>query len=215
MEYTNLPQQLFQRKARSRLGCLGQLLMLALILVGVGLLYAVLTPWAFFMGGNFHPLGYWEGWGLMKSKTAGDYVLFVRLSPTVYGHQMFPAWDLKGNAYLCTPKGERFTLRLGGDMPRKFYVNSLGQPIHLWMDNWRATLPVGAQRRPSIRIDGHWAPSEVIADDHKSLSTAFLPDGTLRAHGSYANSSQTELIQVTLHEGSYSSFEAACQASRH
>jgi hypothetical protein len=77
MQNANLPGQLFQKKARSRLGCLGQLLMLALILVGVGLLYAILTPWAFFMGGNFHPLGSWAGWGLMKSKTAGDYVLFL------------------------------------------------------------------------------------------------------------------------------------------
>ena len=150
----------------------------------------------------------------MKSRTAGDYVLFVRLSPTVRGHQMFPAWDLKGNAYLCTPKGERFTLRLGGDMPRKFYVNSMGQPIHLWMDNWRATLPVGAQTQPYIRVDGHWAPSEVIGDDHKSISAAFQPDGTLKPR-TYVVPSQAELIQVTLHEGSYSSFEAACRTSRH
>ena len=178
MENTNLPQQLFQRKARSRLGCLGQLLMLALILVGVGLLYAVLTPWAFFMGGNFHPLGYWEGWGLMKSKTAGDYVLFVRLSPTVYGHQMFPAWDLKGNAYLCTPKGERFTLRLGGDMPRTFSVNSMGPPIHLWMDNWRATLPVGANTDPIIRVAGPLAPSDGIGAARHGLPCAFQLAGT-------------------------------------
>jgi hypothetical protein len=215
MQNANLPGQLFQKKARSRLGCLGQLLVLGLILVGVGLLYAVLTPWAFFMGGNFHPLGSWAGWGVMKSKTAGNYLLFVRISPAIRGHQMFPAWDVKGTGYLCTPKGERFTLKLGGDMPRKFWVNSLGQPVHLWMDNWRVTLPIGAQRRPYIRIDGHWAPSEVIGDDHKSISGAFLPDGTLRPHGSYPSASQTELIPVTLHEGSYSSFEAACRASRH
>ncbi len=45
--------------------------MLALIgiCVAVLLIYAALNPWAFFMGGSFHPLGYWEGWGLMKSKT--------------------------------------------------------------------------------------------------------------------------------------------------
>ena len=59
----------------------------------------------------------------MKSKTAGNYVLFVRLSPTTHGHDTFPAWDVKGTGYLCTPKGERFTLKIGGDMPRKFYVN--------------------------------------------------------------------------------------------
>ncbi len=215
MQNANLPGQLFQKKARSRLGCLGQLLFLGLILVGVLAIYVALTPWAFFMDGNFHLMGDWQGWGLMKSKTAGNYVLFVRISPTAHGRDLFPAWDLKGTGYLCTPKGERFTLKIGGDMPRKFYLNSMGQPIHLWMDNWRVTLPIGAQTRPRIRIDGHWAPSEIIADDHKSLSAAFLPDGTLRPHGSHVSPSQTELIQVTLHEGSYSSFKDACQTVRH
>ena len=38
MQNANLPEQLFRKKARSRLGCLGQLLVLGLILVGVGLL---------------------------------------------------------------------------------------------------------------------------------------------------------------------------------
>jgi hypothetical protein len=203
------------KRPRFRLGCLGQMFTLIVLLIVVGLIYAALNPWAFFLGGNFHPLGYWQGWGRMHSKTAGDYFLYINISPVTYKHEMLPVWDVKGNSYLCTPKREIFHLHLGGDMPRKFYVNSLGQPIRLWMSNWRELLPVSQQPRPSFRLWGHWATGELIADDHKTLSTAFFPDGTLRPHGSYPKPSQTEDIQVTMHEGSYSQFKSACRESRH
>ncbi|MHB8411762.1 MAG: hypothetical protein ACYDDI_07410 [Candidatus Acidiferrales bacterium] len=202
------------KRRGSRSGCLGQIFTLIGLLIVVGLIYAAFNPWAFFMGGNFHPLGYWQGWGRMHSKTAGDYFLYIDISPVTYRHEMLPAWDVKGNGYLCTPKGEQYHLHMGGDMPRKFYVNSLGQPIRLWMSNWRELLPIGQQTRPSFRLWGHWGTGELIADDHRSLSAAFLPDGTLRPHGSHVLPSQTEDMQVTLREGTYSEFEVACRTSR-
>ena len=134
-----------------------QWLVLFLALVFVGAVYVGLYPWAFFMGGNFHPLGYWTGWGRIHSKSAGDYFLYVTLSPVTYGHETFPAWDVKGTGNLCTPKGERFRLRLGGDMPRKFYVNSVGQPIRLWCppSRWH---PLGAADAPGGVIACHRCP---------------------------------------------------------
>jgi hypothetical protein len=185
-----------------------------LLLIAVGAIYVGMYPWAFFMGGNFHPLGYWSGWGRLHSKTAGDYFLYVTFSPVTYGHEVFPAWDVKGTGNLCTPKGELFRLRVGGDMPRKFYVRSMGQPISLWAENWRATMPVGAKREPHFQLRGRWGNAELVTDDQKTLSQAFFPDGTLRPHGSYAVASQTEDIEVTLHEGTYSQWKAACSAAR-
>lgn len=199
------------KRPRRRLTGVKQWLVLFLALVFVGAVYVGLYPWAFFMGGNFHPLGYWSGWGRMHSKSAGDYFLYVTLSPVTYGHETFPAWDVKGTGNLCTPKGESFRLRLGGDMPRKFYVNSVGQPISLWMANWRETLPVGAEKRPSFNLWGHWGEREIVADDRKTLSKAFLPDGTLRPNGSRIAPSNTEDIQFILREGSYGDFERACR----
>jgi hypothetical protein len=86
-----------------------QLPALALICVAVGLLYVALFPWAFFMGGKFHPLPYWHGWGRLHSRTAGDYLLYVSIYPeTRSTGALMPSTPVKGDAYLCTPKGERF-----------------------------------------------------------------------------------------------------------
>jgi hypothetical protein len=198
---------------RRRLTGAKQWLVLLFILILVGAIYIGMYPWAFYMGGDFHPLGIWSGWGRIHSKTAGDYFLYVTFSPVTYGHETFPAWDVKGTGNLCTPKGEFFRLRVGGDMPRKFYVNSVGQPIRLWMDNWRSTLPVGEEKRPSFSLWGRWGEREIAANDRGTLSKAFLPDGTLRPQKSRLLPSETEEIQVTLHEGSYGDFESACVRS--
>lgn len=197
---------------RLRLGCMGQIVLLSLLLVFVGALYVALNPWAFFMGGNFHPLGYWHGYGRMHSRTAGDYFLFLQIYPNMHNRgAIIPGNPIKGDAYLCTPKGERFYLTMGGGMPWGYYVNTLGKPIHLYMSR---PSPILADTRPSLKFSGQWGQGELSADDHKSLSMAFLPDGTLRPKGSRVLPEQTEDIQVTLREGSYSEFKVACAAHR-
>jgi len=183
-----------------------------LLLIAVGVMYAALNPWAFFMGGNFHPLGYWEGWGRMHSNTAGDYFLYVMIYPSMRrGSSIVPAEAVKGNARLCTPKGESFYLNLGGGMPWGYYVNSLGKSIHIYMYRYRTFSP---DDRPSFELYGKWGQGELIADDRKTISKAFLPDGTLRPNGSRFMPSEAEDIQVSLHEGSYSEWKAACATAR-
>lgn len=195
-----------------RLGCFGQVAVIVLMLIGLGVLYAALNPWAFFMGGNFHLLGYWHGWGRMQSKTAGDHFLYVEIYPNMHSRgTIVPATPVKGKAWLCTPKREQFYLTLGGGMPWGYYVNSLGKPINLYMSKWQTSIVFKPDNRPSFQLYGHWAQGELIADDHKTLSAAFLPDGTLRPQGSRVFPSEYEDTQVTLHEGSYSEFKAACR----
>lgn len=182
-----------------------------LLLIVVGALYVVLNPWAFFMGGNFHPLGYWQGYGPMHSKTAGNYFLYVMIYPDMRSHHtIVPGEAVKGNAYLCTPKGERFYLKLGGGMPWGYYVNSLGKSINIYMYQYRTFSP---DDRPSFQLYGHWGQGELIADDRKTISKAFLPDGTLRPNNSRFIPAEAEDIPVTLHEGTYSEFKAACSAA--
>jgi Zn-dependent protease with chaperone function len=151
------------------------------LFIAVGVLYVALNPWAFFLGGHFHPFGFWQGWGRMHSTTAGDYFLYVYIYPNMHTKGMIVPGDaVKGNARLCTPKGETYYLNLGGGMPFGYYVNSLGKPIHIYMYKYRTFSP---DDRPSLDLFGKWGSGELIADDHKTLAKAFLPNGTLRPEG--------------------------------
>ena len=65
-------------RRKSGLGCLVQVLgVFAFGVVLMCAIYAVFTPWAFFMGGQFHIYPGWTGWGRMHSNLSGDYVLLV------------------------------------------------------------------------------------------------------------------------------------------
>lgn len=173
--------------------------------------YAGLYPWGFFLGGSFHPLGYWAGWGQMHSIKSGDYYLFVRIWPSTRALEtIIPHTFVRGQAYLCTPGGERFFLKLSGSMRPHIYLNTLGEPIGFHVYSWRAALPVGQQSRPSFLINGRWGKGEITGDDDKTLSQSFSPDGKLIPQGSHAPASQQEDIQITLREGSYSEWESAC-----
>lgn len=198
-----------------KLGCVGQFFLVFVLLIGLGVLYVALNPWAFFLGGNLHPFGYWAGWGRMHSNSAGDYLLYVNIYPNMHSRStIVPGNPVKGNAYLCTPKGERFYLHLGGGMPWGYYVDSLGKSINIYMYNWHA-LSMSPDERPSFKVYGHWENGALVGDDRKSLSAAFLPSGNLRPNNTPVPPSETEDIQVTLREGSYSEFKAACAADRH
>jgi hypothetical protein len=192
----------------------GLAIMLVLILAGI--VYVVTSPWAFFMGGHFHPLGYWAGWGRMHSKTAGDYLLYVEISPQPRPlEKIIPHTFLKGIAHLCTPKGERYFLKLNGTMPPHIFVNTVGQPVTLYLYNWRDVLLVGQESRPNFSLWGRWGQREVVADDRQTLSKAFLPNGILRPPGAHIEPAELEDIQLKLHEGTYAQWEAACTAAQH
>ena len=186
-----------------------------LILIGAGLVYVALFPWAFFMGGHLHPFGYWQGWGRMHSKTAGDYFVYVFIYPfTRQTYAMAPQTHVTGNGLLCSPKGEQFYLTLGGEMPPHMGFDTVGKPIHLYMNNWQETVRGAEHSRPHLELYGHWGRAELIADDRKTLSLAFLPDGSLRPKEYSPPGTQQEDIQVTLREGTHSEWETACAAER-
>ena len=199
---------------RRRKPLFGQLIRLVLVFALVGafmlLVTAVFAPWGYYLGGHFHPLPYWQGLGRAHVASAGgDYILFARIEPSSKSSKMYLSASLGGVAYLCTPKGERYRLSLGGSMPKHLPMNTTGQPVYLYMS--KVPLWAGSgndARRPSINFYGSWADRELPLDDHKSISSAFLPDGTL-FRGS-VHPPGKEVAHVTLKEGSYSEFEAAC-----
>jgi hypothetical protein len=201
---------------RGCLGCLGRLILsLFLGIILVFAMHVVLTPWAFFLGGKFHVIPYWQGWGRMHSKTSGDYVLFVRFEPSFRrGGTMRPGSPLTGVGYLCSPRGEHFRLNLGGRMKLHLNRSTDGEAINLYMDYWPALYgQFITEHRPSLGLRGHWQNPNLVMDDHGSLSNAFLPDGSVYLGHDRNRPYSTEIVPITLKPGSYSDFTAACKSS--
>jgi len=201
---------------KSRHGCLGCLprLILALAL-GCALVLAitaVFAPWGFFLGGPFHIIPYWQGWGALQTKS-GKYVVFVRFEPTPNGSKVYPHPSVKGVAYLCSPRGETFRMRLGGGMRRGININTDGEKISLYAHYYPLFFGnVSSDLRPGIEIQGQWRNPDIVADDHGSLSRAFNADGTVNRGRGPNQPYPGEITPVTLVPGSYRDFESACKA---
>ncbi len=190
--------------ARRKAGCAGCLGQVALILLAGGALLlgllALLAPWNFYFGGHFHAVPGWAGWGRMHSTAAGgDYYMYVYFEPTTPGYRKSP---IKGIAYLCTPRGERYRLRFGGDMPRKHGTDLRGVPIHLYMSNQALRSRLLGDRRPHLDLYGTFGNSELIMEDRGTLAAAFAPDGALYRANDRNRSTRKEDIHVTFEERS-------------
>jgi hypothetical protein len=197
------------------MGCLLQSF-LALALGGLVYLaiLAVFAPWGFFLGGPFHIIPYWQGWGRIHSKISGDYALYVQFEPTSRGSRVLPASNLTGTAYLCSPRGERFRMHLGGSMRAHLNLSTNGEAIHLYMNNWPAlTGGFIADHRPSLDLRGHWENPNLVMNDGGSLSRAFEADGTIYNGHSTSRPYAPEIVPITINQGSKSDFDAACQAT--
>jgi hypothetical protein len=191
---------------------------LAACVVLAWLATVVFTPWGFFLGGRFHLYPRWQGWGRMHSTTAGDFVLFVSLVPGRTGRSRTgpPSGPrLAGNAVLCTPRGERFALGVGGEMERHFGLDFQGRTVELDMRSSSfVDRQLGRDLRPKIKLFGRWNNPDLVMDDHGTLSHAFEPDGSLYK-GSMRNRPELrETVLVTLREGARSDFETACAAAK-
>jgi hypothetical protein len=202
----------------SRLGCLGflsrVLLTLALSAAALLLITAVFAPWGFFLGGRFHLIPSWQGWGTLQAKS-GTYVVYVQFQPRPSRSHIMPGPSVGGAAYLCTPRGETFEMSLGGGMRRGIGVSTDGEKISLYMSNRSAWLRnLNDDYRPSIELRGQWHNPNIAMDDHGSLSRSFNPDGTVyREHGGN-RPYPGDITTITLTPGSYADFKAACKAPR-
>lgn len=204
----------FQNPVRpQRRGCAGCLTQSALaLLFGCALLYLifiVLAPWNFYFGGHFHFVPGWTGRGWMHSTAAGgDYFLWVSFQPTTPGYRKSP---LQGTAILCTPRGEKFRLHFGGDMPRSHGTDLRGVPIHLYLYNWPLLAQFVGDRRPRFDLYGAFGNSELVMEDRGSLARAFRPDGALYGPRDRERPWNQQTTHVTLAEGSWE-FSSSCPA---
>src|SRR5262249_16469378 len=97
------------------LGCIGRLIWLLVLAIVCGSAAViaidwVFGPWSFYLGGTFRPLLVWQGTGLVHA-SSGDYILYLWMAPASGGRTFnFPAFNGWGS--LCTPRGERYALRV-------------------------------------------------------------------------------------------------------
>ena len=190
------------------LGCIGRLLgILALGLVaGSALVIAidwVFAPWAFYLGGRFHVLPVWSGTARIHAES-GDYTLYLWMSPTRGGRTFnFPAFN--GWAYLCTPRGERYPLRLSASMFEHPGTDTNGKEMRIglyrrpWYWSWTGVW----DRRPQLTLHGRWQNPDFVANDGGTLSVAFMPDGRLYEGPPRNQPRAHETVPVVIHEAGW------------
>jgi len=138
----------------------------------------ILMPWGFYLGGSLHPYPGWQGTATVHA-SSGDYVLTIWMYPTgrsrLSGNPTFT-----GNARLCTPRGERFALRLYASMLEHAGRDTNGKPMQIDLRErqpfWSTT---GSAARPRLTLRGKWENPDLVMSDGGTLSVAFLPDGRL------------------------------------
>jgi len=203
---------------KARIGCLGCLWQAGVVLaLGVVLVIAItgiFYPWAFYLGGKFHILPMWQGWGRAHAKS-GDYLLWVQFEPTPHGSRLIARSNLKGNAYLCTPRGEKLWMHMGGSMRPHLNLSTDGEKIDLYMDYWPVlTGQFTGDHSPYLEFRGSWRNPNLVMDDHGSIGRGFQPDGTVY-HGHGGNRPyMDEVVPITLTDSPYSEFDKACAALR-
>jgi len=192
----------------------GPLRLLFVAVLAVSMVLAILgvfEPWGFYMGGQFHIIPMWQGWGRMHSNSAGgDYAIYVWFWPA--SGRLRALTYVSGNAMLCTPHGERFNLTLGGNFERPAGVDLNGKTASFYMYN-RTVKHIlnGGNARPELELRGRWNNPDLVLDDHSSLQRNFDHDARPRASLTgvpYLG----EVSPVTLREGGKSDFDAACAA---
>ena len=197
---------------KSGLGSLMRLVLVFLLLGGVVVVViAIAAPWGFFMGGRFHAIPMWQGVGRIDSNRAGGgYAVYVWFWPD-HGRLRNLGY-VQGNASVCTPRGEKFFLTLGGTLEKPAGTDTNGTRINLYMFNRSFKRQFeGADRRPDLELRGKWSNPDLVLDDHGSVARNFDHDAKLYATGA-SRPYMDEVSPVTLHQGGKSEFDAACAA---
>jgi hypothetical protein len=167
------------RSRRRGIGCLPGLL----ILIFLGLLFVaavdlVFAPWIYSVGGRTRLLPVWAGVGVAQSPS-GPYTIHVWFSPRPSGSRVLPSASILGSAYVCTPSGKRYSLKLTGGASGRIWNNMDGHAFSFSAYHLPAFSSLTGDRRPRLNFSGSWVGPNLQMDDEGTLAQAFLPDGTL------------------------------------
>jgi hypothetical protein len=194
-----------------RMGCLPQI-GLALV-IGVGLIMAgelLFAPWIYVVGGHRRLLPYWAGRGDIQTQ-AGTYRVYVWFSPSSRSSRILPGTSVSGNGYVCTPRGEGYTLKVSGGTNDRVWKDMDGRSFHLSAyyrpAGWNLT---GAPRQPSLSFSGKWQGDTLVMTDDASIAHAFLPDGSLNTRAKSWYPKTGPLLPITFTETSWWLGTPAC-----
>jgi hypothetical protein len=191
-----------------RLGCFGGIV--ASLILGLVVVFAVtalLTPWAFHIGGQWTP-GTWSGYGTLRTTAGDQYPLFIDFFPdfrsmTHLGlNGQRPVSGLRGMGWLCSAQGMMLRLDLSGDMYGSRF-NTDGDQMGIRLLDARHLFQFNPPRRRYFDLLGRWHGGEVAMQDDGGWERGFHPD----PHDPKARAS------VTFTVGSYSDFKNLCNAT--
>jgi len=164
-------------RQRKRIGCVGQLLALVL-LVGVGYiaLMAVTNPWIFTVGGRYRALPFWEGVGEMEGP-GGTYRIFVFFQPVSGGFRSLPSTSVRGSGWVCAPSGHDYAVLIGGGAREVVWRSMDDKPFGLYIYQRNAGSSVHLP--PKLDFVGRWVGPNLVMQDNGTTASAFLADGSL------------------------------------
>lgn len=187
------------------MGCLsGWLLLLLLFVIGLAAVETVMGPWILTVGGRQRFLPVWEGVGDAHGP-GGIYRLYLWFAPSPPGERIVGEAAVAGYSVLCTPRGERFNLKLYGWSPghiwrrmdegKEFYLSAFRKPPGALSTNAMVT-------PPRLQFVGRWRGPNLVMDDQGSFAQAFDPNGALKPNAGGPRSA-TEAVPITFTEQSW------------
>jgi hypothetical protein len=197
------------RSRRRGIGCLPGLLVLLLLgPLAVILIDLAFAPWIYVVGDRTRLLPVWAGMGEAQSPF-GAYKIRIWFSPTSSGSHILPSASILGSAYVCTPTGKGYRLRLTGGASGRIWDSMAGHTLHLHAYHRPMFNLTTGDRRPQLNFSGQWVGANLVMDDEGSIAGAFLPDGNLSPDSKVAHSN-TGAIAITFHETPWEWFGGDC-----
>ena len=203
----DLPGARRRLRPRRRLGCIGSLVLIVIVLAVV---YVVPNPWALHIGGRFSLAESWQGYGPVAASDGGRYELYLDLKGGLvnggeHGHDDCSGSGcntLAGSAMLCGTSGKTYTFAVNG-------------AVHSWWSTDGAATSVGLTDSPPlpdgwvVALHGAWhGPALELSSPDNSWTEVFTPAGVIRSVESTADAGTAT---TTIRYGTAGDFQAACQ----
>lgn len=197
------PARMPAKPRRRGFGFLGLFACIALLYA----VFALISPWAFHIGGRWTPLLYWTGSGRLVTK-GGTYPLYIMIYPSSRGGSTLrldglrPAGGLHGSGWLCTARGVTVPLDLTGTIYGGWRsTDGSLMEFRLLERNSASQQLIGSGYRGYFDLFGYWHGPELTMNDRGEWSSKFR-SGLKIEHAS-----------VTLTSSSWSDFQAACRSA--
>jgi len=194
-------------RQKPQCGCCGCIGSIVATVVGAAIVYVLITPWTFHMGGRWTPLQRWDGVGELRDSAGARYGLYVRLSPQVnidYRNDSMDCCTLYGKAQVCTAGGAKYNFDLSGGFSGA-WLRSDGSKVNInLMESGHPRLP------RQFYLTGVWRGANLALDDRSSMSLRLLPDGNLTPRANTTTADPAKHVRVTIGWGTLSDFDSLC-----